>query len=432
MILRMDQTKIIRSIDQFILFCFCGLVIFLPIGHTEAIRSFAMLIPPGLWIIKMGIQRRWVFYRTPLDFPLALYSLVVVLSLVTAVDFRYSLDEAIGEWATGMLLFYTVVNNFRQEHTKYLLGALLFGNLLMLGVGISEFFACGAVLSGYNVRIRSLHSGFGTFSTYLITVLPYLSLSLFYLPRSRQNGALRFLVVLNLFALYLTQSRGAWIVVPVLLVGIGWIFFSRKIFLILLMIAGLATLWFFFFFSPPEFMRHYTFFKAPNRLQSKIETGQARLWVTQFVVKKIWENPFQMLGFGQRSFVKKYPDIYLQYKGLQLWHAHNTFLDIAVQTGVQGLVIFLLFLYKLLNYCYQRSKQNLLPLRQYYFLATFFMVIALFIRCLSDSFFIDDSALLFWFLIGMAMAIHHEKEKEISYKLGSIPGMGPSQEMKGD
>jgi len=45
-----------------------------------------------------------------------------------------------------------------------------------------------------------------------------------------------------------------------------------------------------------------------------------------------------LILLGPASFVKKYPDIYLQYKELQLWQAHNTFLDIAVQTGVQGLV----------------------------------------------------------------------------------------------
>ena len=124
-----------------------------------------------------------------------------------------------------------------------------------------------------------------------------------------------------------------------------------------------------------------------------------------------------MILLRPASFVKKYPDIYLQYKELQLWHAHNTFLDIAVQTGVQGIVFFLLFLYRLLNYCYQGSKEELFLLRRYFFLATFFMVIALFTRYLSDSFLYDDSALLFWFLIGMAMALHHEKEKGISYKL---------------
>jgi hypothetical protein len=33
------------------------------------------------------------------------------------------------------------------------------------------------------------------------------------------------------------------------------------------------------------------------------------------------------------------------------------------------------------------------------------MIIAFFIRNLSDDFFVDDSALLFWFLVGTGMAI---------------------------
>jgi hypothetical protein len=58
--------------------------------------------------------------------------------------------------------------------------------------------------------------------------------------------------------------------------------------------------------------------------------------LTKFSLEKIGKNPFQMLGFGQRSFVKKYKDFYLKYKGAQLWHAHNTFLNISLQTGLQG------------------------------------------------------------------------------------------------
>ncbi len=37
-------------------------------------------------------------------------------------------------------------------------------------------------------------------------------------------------------------------------------------------------------------------------------------------------------------------------------------------------------------------------------LATFMMIITFFVRNLSDDFFIDDSALLFWFLSGIVFA----------------------------
>jgi len=78
---------------------------------------------------------------------------------------------------------------------------------------------------------------------------------------------------------------------------------------------------------------------------------------------------------------------------------------LALQTGIQGLVIFCLLLYGLIKYFYAGVKQEE-PVQLLFFnQATLWMIIAFFMRNLSDDFFIDDSALLFWFLVGAGMAI---------------------------
>jgi hypothetical protein len=45
----------------------------------------------------------------------------------------------------------------------------------------------------------------------------------------------------------------------------------------------------------------------------------------------------------------------------------------------------------------------------YVSLAAFMMVITFFVRNLSDDFFIDDSALLFWFLSGIVFASENRR-----------------------
>ena len=115
-----------------------------------------------------------------------------------------------------------------------------------------------------------------------------------------------------------------------------------------------------------------------------------------------------MLGYGRRSFVKKYENFNRkyeeQYPGSQLWHAHNTFLDTALETGIQGLIFFVFLLYRLLKFTYVSAESENRLLLKFYFSATFLMVISFFIGNLFDDSFIDDSALLFWFLSGMAIA----------------------------
>jgi O-antigen ligase len=315
----------------------------------------------------------------------------------TAVDPRYSLQEFIGEWIIGIGLFYLVVNNVRPEQVKYILGALLVGNLIMVGYGIIDFFRQGGILFDYRVRASSLHSGMGTFGTYLATITPFLLVASFLAKKTSVSLAILILFCLNLFAVILNFSLGAWVAVVALCVLMGLKFFPRKavFFSLVLVLIGIL-----FLFPNPNrsFYHRFTdFSKGPDSYNT-------RWTLTKFSLEKIRENPIRMIGFGQRSFTKEYNEFVQKYKDLPMWHAHNTFLDIALQTGLQGFILFCFLLYRLLKYCHEEAKMEGNSLRKFYLTATFMMVITFFIRNLSDDFFIDDSALLFWFLSGIVFA----------------------------
>jgi O-antigen ligase len=127
----------------------------------------------------------------------------------------------------------------------------------------------------------------------------------------------------------------------------------------------------------------------------------ARWELMKYSFEEIRKNPFRMLGFGQGSFAKAHREFYQRYKVAQFWHAHNTFLNVTFQTGVQGLALFCFFLYRILGYYYRRAREEKDPLLRFLSLAAFLMVIVFFVRNLSDDFFVDDSALLFWFLAAL-------------------------------
>jgi O-antigen ligase len=402
----MDRARLLATIDRVFLFCLCVLGIVLPMAHTESIRSFALGIPAGLWGIKCILARRWLFRRTPVDVPILLFTLVAGLSVLTAVDPRYSLEEFVHEWLLGVFLFYLVVNNVRPGQMKVLLGALLLGNGIMVAYGIFDFFRSGGQFFDYQIRAKSLHSGFGTFSTYLVTAAPYLLAAAFAADKTLHRWLLLVLLALNFMALYLTHSRGAWVAAALLLVLAGWRFFPKRVFLPVLLAGGIG----FLFLAPKGVLWHdATMTQGSAAPGGKIETVDARWAATRFSLERIAENPFQMIGFGRRSFVKKYHDFYLRYKGVLIWHAHNTFLDIALQTGVQGLFIFAFLLYKFLGTFHAGAKRGEESLPRFFLLASFWMVIVFFARNLSDDFFVDDSALLFWLLAGAGVAINKGK-----------------------
>ncbi len=391
----MERERVLRHIDQIILFCLCVLVIFLPIAHTESIRAFAMGIPAGLWIIKMILCRRFLFIRTPMDLPILLFTLVAGLSVVTAVDPRYSLREVIGEWIIGIGLFYLVVNNIRPEQVKYILGALLVGNVIMVGYGIIDFFRQGGIFFDYKVRAGSLHSGMGTFGTYLVTITPFILLGSFSVRNVRVSLAILILFFLNLFALILNYSLGAWVPIAALCILLGMKSFPRKVVFFSIVLGLIGT---FFLFPNPNRSFYHRFTDS----SAGMDSYNSRWILAKFSLEKIKENPSRMIGFGRRSFTKQYKEFVKKYGD---WHAHNTFLNISLQMGLQGLILFCFLLYRLLKYCHEKAKLEGNPLRKFYLTATFMMVITFFVRNLSDDFFIDDSALLFWFLSGIVFAI---------------------------
>ncbi len=396
-----DRGEIIRYLDQTILFCFCVLVIFLPIAHTETVRAFSLGIPAGLWIIKMIVSRRFLFSRTPLDLPILLFTLIAGLSVITASDWGYSLNEFIGEWIIGVFLFYLIVNNVHSGQMKYIIGALLVGNIVMIGYGSYDFFRNGGNFLTYETRAYSLHSGVGTFSTYLVTLIPYVLIAIFFARKAASRVVIFLLFALNIFALLLTYSRGSWIAVGGLFILTGWIFFPRRmrILLMALLLPGIFSL---IYLGIPSY--YYGKFTAFGKTGAYPDSYHGRWILAKYSLEKIGENPFRMIGYGRRSFIKEHKEFYKKYEGLKMSHAHNTFLNIAMDTGLQGLVIFIFLLYKILKHCYD-SAQKKTVLERFFHLSTFLMVITFFIRNLSDDFFVDDSALLLWFLVGTSVAL---------------------------
>ena len=396
----MERERVLRYIDQIILFCFCVLAIFLPIAHTESIRAFSLGIPTGLWIIKAILCRRFLFVRTPVDLPILLFTLIAGLSVVTAVDPRYSLQEFIGEWILGICLFYLVANNVRPEQMKYILGALLIGNIIMVTYGVFDFFQDGGLILHPKVRAASLHSGVGTFSTYLVTVIPYLLIALFFIPKNLKFFMLGILLGLNFFAFALTYSRGSLVAIGMLLLLTGWRYLPRKVFVILIVSLGMGGA----FHANERIVAYYHRFTVPPPVGFTPDSYHGRWILTKFTLEKIKENPFQMNGLGRGAFPKKFQDFVRKYEGAKMWHAHNTFLNLAIQTGLQGLFLFCFLLYRMLKYCRERERSGGSSVIRYFSLGTFLMIITFFVRNLSDDFFIDDSALLFWFLSGIVFA----------------------------
>ena len=374
---------------------------FLPIGNTIAVRHLAFFS-----LILLTFWSAWQ-HKLKLQFPLAkawfAYTALSLLSLTYAINPHYSLGEMQQEIGYSILAMLIGVTWVAGNHAfNNIIRLLILGMTLMVGYALYN----GLVVTPFWLltqlpQIRSLNNGVGTFSTYLVTTIPFLTAFLWLTPAHKRSLriALVFLLVCSLAALYLTGNRMGFLALGIeILVAGGIIFFSSRAkiggkpliaaLLLACIVAGsFVTL-----------------------VRNRPATEDERIQIWHVVADNIKEQPWTGGGFGIEAFKMRNPEFY-RLKSLN-WHAHNMVLNKGVQMGIPGMLVFLALFGAALRAVWPardmltRSKSMWV-----YSVAGTAMVAGMFVKNMTDDFFTNDPALLFWLLIGALIgAIRHESQ----------------------
>ena len=165
-----DRTDLLLQRSFFV--CLTLYVWILPIGRTIAFRNvlMALLVINGVW---QFVRKREAF-KFPLRTPWLIYGALIVFSLFTAVDRSYSLNEMKVEYLYPLILFLLVVNYCRTVDCFYrFIWVIVIGNVFLVSYSLYLTMAPNVEREAF---AGSLNSGVGTYSTYLITVMPLLAL----------------------------------------------------------------------------------------------------------------------------------------------------------------------------------------------------------------------------------------------------------------
>ncbi len=386
---------------------FLVLIIIMPLEAVTAAREIALLSSAFFLALHLYLSGDRRFRPTIVFWPLALYVLAAALSLVWAVDAAYSLRELRGEILKGLIVFYTAVHFVRwPQHIRQGWGALLVGAAAMSLAGIVIYFIMGGDVLHHYVRAGSLHSGYGSFGTYLVTVWPFLLLAPRAFAQSRWRRACQALIPLAAFCGYITFSRATWagMLVETLLC---LVMLSRHRWRTALVGLGLAAL---------ILAGALILVPGSNHGErwSQLAEDPSQVGGTAGDLIAVWKHswnyiarhPLQGIGLGRHSFSKKFPEFRRTHQPL-LWHSHNMFIEIALQTGLQGLAALLWIFITLVVTFWPRDPPPPGHAVDLFGGALAVMVIGFSIRNLSDDFFVDDSALLFWLLAGLALGARY-------------------------
>ena len=355
------------------LFNFKSILYFLPVSFFLNFHRFGFAVSE--WIALLLILSFFLAYRNinlsdcaiPLSFPFLAYYSVMMLSIVKSANMLLSL--------------------YSVNHFLLLVGLMAVMSAVIVTEGtilrlLAIFLACVG-LNSIHVIIQAALTGKRVFGFAGIMFVDYVGVGIIFstvlsLFSRRRHYRLLFLILTGLFtiALILTQTRTIWATTfTTLLVIIGFISIRRSyfefqagsfrrfiIFLIAFICIGLSTA---LIFNPRTLVR---LSEVGNTSEADVtESGLvknslvSRVFIWHTAYNAFRENP--VLGIGAYAFpfssqyyytIPKY--FYKNY--VEKLTPHQTFIAVAVETGILGLAAFIVLWILILRYIFKGMQSS--------------------------------------------------------------------------
>jgi O-antigen ligase len=376
------------------------LLFVLPFAHVTALRQTALALTAAAAV--------WAWRRdpgppVPLKLPLALWLGMALLSLAWARNPAYSLGEIRSEIVYGIVYFLAFFALTRERrHWNIFRGALLAG-----------LFTLAAIAVWIYARFRTLDAdsylgGVLSISSYLVTLFPMVLVGAFEFRENRRFAGWALAAALAVLLVgYLTFNRMFILAIDVCIVAVAAGLARRHILrrpgLVAAAVAVLLVASVAFFYSVAE-QRAQTYWAGKTVHATMQDDPRWQAWT--FSIGLIREHPFTGTGFGLFAGQELYNARF--HSGMEgaNTHAHNPFLNYAVQMGLEGLAVLCLLLYCVFREFWKlwRSDHAQAGLVGATGLA---MTLAVVIKAQPDDLWGRHNGYLFWALTGMMLGYAH-------------------------
>src|SRR3989304_4362841 len=101
----MDKERIIILLIKTINFGFYSFVLFMPFSISAAQASLFIILLS--WVILMVIEKRLIFAKTPLNYPILMFLGTVIIAALLGIDFTHSLKSIKKLWI--ILTFFSIL-----------------------------------------------------------------------------------------------------------------------------------------------------------------------------------------------------------------------------------------------------------------------------------------------------------------------------------
>ncbi|MBU0477442.1 O-antigen ligase family protein [bacterium] len=405
--IKMNSSKISIICNIIIEYSMLLLVFIMPFKHTASIESAALLIPLIAWIVKLKYVPDAHFIKTPLNFPIMYWGIVVVLASIGSIAQTYSFYEFRSQFLKQIILFFIVINNIRTKKQILKIVYILAISACAFSIyGISGYF--NNTLTEYGRAIGAFDS-YSRSAMYCILVIPLILIVFFHTKNKYIKLGLVLSALLTGILLVLTFTRGPWVILFVILLIL--LFKKSK----KMLIAFLAVLLLLGLFYAPVTERVKFTFEVKEGINRAL-SGRLTLWHNSLQIIK--KHPVLGVGYGPNIFRKMY--LHPEYKfyitdphgNFQQSDAHNLYLQIPIETGIVGIVVFMYLLARHIK-CAYKSYMHTEDYFKKDILFTILLTIIGFLACSISGYFYEDRiGLMFWLYMAISIGIGtNEKEK---------------------
>lgn len=343
-----------------ILFMFASIPLVNFLHAPSVCVAFLVLVTGISYLIKLAGGKR-IFKLRLLDFFVLLFASFMLLSGVIGASDINGVFEAL-LYCSVIFAYFLTVNLIRSsDWVKRCIFSFVFSGVLSALIGILQIFIGGfeggwldqTAFSYISVRITSTFDNPNVFASYLVLLIPYVFNEFMFSEKLGEKIAKFGIFIMLAVCMIETWSRGAWISLAVALVAYLLMYSKKTVPYVAL--GGIALAAGIPFIAPNVYDR---LLSVGNRADTSIGY---RVSIWKSVLRMISENWLTGIGYGQAAFQSLY--LPFAYSGaLAAKHAHSLYLQILVEMGAVGLVLFilviLLFVQNVFEYLYRIGDAN--------------------------------------------------------------------------
>lgn len=312
------------------------------VPFVSTMMSLLLLICTALSLfLKVAINKDFKLKYFKTNAWILMFALVIGICAVTSISLEESRNIALLMIAF-VLSYFVVINTIENEKQfKFILYIFSIAAVItafyglyqyMFGDLYSQAWLDKEMFEDIKMRVYSTFENPNVYGEYLILAIPIIAGLLW-----TEKGIFKKLFWLGslgvtMLALALTFSRGCWLGI-ILAIGLLAIMIDRRFILL-----GIVALLFLPFVLPESIINR---FLSIGNMGDSSTSYRVYIWMgTLAMLADYW---FSGIGLGITSFNTIYP-IY-SYNNISAPHSHNLYLQLVVEFGIVGLIIFLGMLY---------------------------------------------------------------------------------------